>query len=55
MPKATLVMIEPLGEDDWEVLELNSEHAEASTLKQAEMELNRGAAVLKGDFSSRFE
>ncbi|KAK4774074.1 hypothetical protein SAY87_029093 [Trapa incisa] len=34
MPKATLVMIEPLGEDDWEVLELNSEHAEASTLKQ---------------------
>ncbi|KAK4791038.1 hypothetical protein SAY86_031451 [Trapa natans] len=34
MPKATLVTIEPLTEDDWEVLELNSEHAEASILKQ---------------------
>lgn len=36
MPKATLVTIEPLSEDDWEVLELNSEHAEASILKQVD-------------------
>uniref|UniRef100_A0A5B7BPC2 Peroxisomal ATPase PEX1 n=1 Tax=Davidia involucrata TaxID=16924 RepID=A0A5B7BPC2_DAVIN len=34
LPKATLVTIEPHTEDDWEVLELNSEHAEAVILKQ---------------------
>ncbi|KAK6268366.1 hypothetical protein QUC31_012526 [Theobroma cacao] len=34
MAKATLVTIEPHTEDDWEVLELNSEHAEAAILKQ---------------------
>ncbi|XP_042500336.1 peroxisome biogenesis protein 1 isoform X2 [Macadamia integrifolia] len=34
LPKATLVMIEPNTEDDWEVLELNSELAEAAILKQ---------------------
>ncbi|KAG7990266.1 hypothetical protein I3843_02G017200 [Carya illinoinensis] len=34
VPKATLVTIEPLSEDDWEVLELNSEHAEAAILNQ---------------------
>lgn len=34
VPKATLVTIEPLTEDDWEVLELNSEHAEADILNQ---------------------
>ncbi|KAJ0083051.1 hypothetical protein Patl1_11768 [Pistacia atlantica] len=34
IPKATLVTIEPLTEDDWEVLELNSEHAEAAILNQ---------------------
>lgn len=34
LPKATLVTIEPHSEDDWEVLELNSEHAEAAILKQ---------------------
>ncbi|OVA14668.1 AAA+ ATPase domain [Macleaya cordata] len=34
LPKATLVMIEPNNEDDWEVLELNSEHAEVAILKQ---------------------
>ncbi|KAK9292548.1 hypothetical protein L1049_020522 [Liquidambar formosana] len=34
LPKATLVTIEPHGEDDWEVLELNSEHAETAILKQ---------------------
>ncbi|KAF5736234.1 putative peroxisome biogenesis factor [Tripterygium wilfordii] len=32
--KATLVTIEPHSEDDWEVLELNAEHAEAAILKQ---------------------
>lgn len=31
---ATLVSIEPSSEDDWEVLELNSEQAEAAILKQ---------------------
>ncbi|KDP37137.1 hypothetical protein JCGZ_06193 [Jatropha curcas] len=31
---ATLVTIEPSTEDDWEVLELNSEQAEAALLKQ---------------------
>ncbi|XVF39995.1 hypothetical protein PTKIN_Ptkin01aG0077700 [Pterospermum kingtungense] len=34
LAKATLVTIEPHTEDDWEVLELNSEHAEAAILKQ---------------------
>ncbi|XP_059656844.1 peroxisomal ATPase PEX1 isoform X2 [Cornus florida] len=34
VPKATLVTVEPHTEDDWEVLELNSEHAEAAILKQ---------------------
>ncbi|KAF8412749.1 hypothetical protein HHK36_000718 [Tetracentron sinense] len=34
LPKATLVTIEPNSEDDWEVMELNSEHAEAAILKQ---------------------
>ncbi|KAE8009972.1 hypothetical protein FH972_006373 [Carpinus fangiana] len=34
VPKATMVTIEPHGEDDWEVLELNSEHAEAAILNQ---------------------
>ncbi|XP_024973060.1 peroxisome biogenesis protein 1 isoform X5 [Cynara cardunculus var. scolymus] len=34
LPKATLVMMEPDTEDDWEVLELNAEHAEAAILKQ---------------------
>ncbi|XP_057972074.1 peroxisomal ATPase PEX1 [Malania oleifera] len=34
LPKATMVTIEPDTEDDWEVLELNSEYAEAAILKQ---------------------
>ncbi|KAL6965453.1 hypothetical protein U1Q18_036505 [Sarracenia purpurea var. burkii] len=34
VPKATLVTIEPHSEDDWEVLELNSESAEAAILEQ---------------------
>lgn len=34
LPKATLVMIEPSTEDDWEILELNSELAEEAILKQ---------------------
>ncbi|KAJ9560434.1 hypothetical protein OSB04_005594 [Centaurea solstitialis] len=34
LPKATLVTMEPDTEDDWEVLELNAEHAEAAILKQ---------------------
>ncbi|EPS69839.1 hypothetical protein M569_04916, partial [Genlisea aurea] len=34
LTKATLVTIEPLTEDDWEILELNSEVAESSILKQ---------------------
>ncbi|KAH7520809.1 hypothetical protein FEM48_Zijuj08G0185400 [Ziziphus jujuba var. spinosa] len=34
VPRATLVTIEPNNEDDWEVLELNSEVAEAAILKQ---------------------
>ena len=32
--KASLVTIEPNSEDDWEVLELNAELAEAAILKQ---------------------
>lgn len=34
IPKATLVTVEPLTEDDWEVLELNAEQAEAAILTQ---------------------
>ncbi|KAL8481932.1 hypothetical protein ACS0TY_028178 [Phlomoides rotata] len=34
LPKATLVTIEPLTEDDWEILELNAELAESAILKQ---------------------
>lgn len=34
VPKATLVTVEPHSEDDWEILELNSEHAEGAILKQ---------------------
>lgn len=32
--KATLVTVEPLTEDDWEIVELNSELAEEVILKQ---------------------
>ena len=32
--QATLVTIEPNSEDDWEVLELNAELAEAAILRQ---------------------
>lgn len=34
LPKATAVSVEPCTEDDWEILELNSELAEDSILKQ---------------------
>ncbi|KAL1191267.1 Peroxisomal ATPase PEX1 [Cardamine amara subsp. amara] len=34
VPKATLVTVEPETEDDWEVLELNAELAEAAILSQ---------------------
>lgn len=34
LPKATLVTVEPLTEDDWEILELNSELAESVILEQ---------------------
>lgn len=34
VPEATVVSIEPYSEDDWEVLELNAELAEAATLNQ---------------------
>lgn len=34
LPKATLVTVEPLTEDDWEILELNSELAESAILQQ---------------------
>ncbi|XP_058106918.1 peroxisomal ATPase PEX1 isoform X2 [Magnolia sinica] len=34
LPKAILVTIEPSTEDDWEILELNSELAEVAILKQ---------------------
>ncbi|XP_022142454.1 peroxisome biogenesis protein 1 isoform X2 [Momordica charantia] len=34
VPEATQVSIEPYSEDDWEVLELNAELAEAATLNQ---------------------
>lgn len=38
VPKATFVTIEPHTEDDWEILELNSEHAEQAILKQVKKE-----------------
>ncbi|KAG8378198.1 hypothetical protein BUALT_Bualt08G0112900 [Buddleja alternifolia] len=38
LPKATLVTIEPLTEDDWEILELNSELAENVILKQQQQQ-----------------
>ncbi|XP_075484852.1 peroxisomal ATPase PEX1-like isoform X2 [Primulina tabacum] len=34
LPKATLVTVESYTEDDWEILELNSELAESAILKQ---------------------
>lgn len=34
LPKAKFVSVEPIREDDWEVLELNSELAEEAILKQ---------------------
>lgn len=34
VPKATLVTIEPVTEDDWEVVELNAQSAEAAILNQ---------------------
>lgn len=34
LPRAIRVTIEPDTEDDWEVLELNAEHAEQAILKQ---------------------
>lgn len=34
VPNATLVTVEPETEDDWEVLELNAELAEAAIIKQ---------------------
>ncbi|XP_021758011.1 peroxisome biogenesis protein 1-like isoform X2 [Chenopodium quinoa] len=34
VPKASLVTIEPLTEDDWEVVELNAQSAEAAILNQ---------------------
>ncbi|XP_014757702.1 peroxisome biogenesis protein 1 isoform X2 [Brachypodium distachyon] len=34
LPKAKFVSVEPISEDDWEVLELNSELAEEAILKQ---------------------
>ncbi|KAG0446975.1 hypothetical protein HPP92_028547 [Vanilla planifolia] len=34
LPKASIVSIEPNSEDDWEILELNSEAAEEVILKQ---------------------
>lgn len=37
LPNATLVTIEPNSEDDWEVLELNAELAEAAILKQVKI------------------
>lgn len=43
LPKADFVNIEPSSEDDWEILELNSEHAEEAILKQV---LNFPAKVL---------
>lgn len=37
VPKASLVTIEPLTEDDWEVIELNAENAEAAILSQVRL------------------
>lgn len=34
LPKAKFVSVEPISEEDWEVLELNSELAEEAILKQ---------------------
>lgn len=34
IPKAGFVKVEPNSEDDWEILELNSELAEEAILKQ---------------------
>jgi hypothetical protein len=34
LPKAKFVSVEPVSEEDWEVLELNSELAEVAILKQ---------------------
>jgi hypothetical protein len=34
LPKAKFVSVEPVSEEDWEVLELNSELAEEAILKQ---------------------
>ena len=34
VPKASLVTIEPVTEDDWEVVELNAQVAEAAILNQ---------------------
>ncbi|XP_073304684.1 UDP-sugar pyrophosphorylase-like [Primulina huaijiensis] len=39
LPKATLVTVEPYTEDDWEILELNSELAESAILKQLIIEI----------------
>lgn len=41
VPKATLVTVEPETEDDWEVLELNAELAEAAILSQVSFFLSR--------------
>lgn len=37
VPKASLLTIEPLTEDDWEVIELNAESAEAAILSQVRL------------------
>jgi hypothetical protein len=34
LPKAKFVSVEPISEEDWEVLELNSDLAEEAILKQ---------------------
>jgi peroxin-1 len=40
LPKAKFVSVEPVSEEDWEVLELNSELAEEAILKQVTIKLN---------------
>lgn len=45
-PKAEFVTIEPSSEDDWEILELNSELAEEVILKQVR---NSGSLFLSSD------
>lgn len=40
LPRAVLVTIEPNDEDDWEILELNSELAEEAILKQVCLLIN---------------